>query len=100
MAMSYEQFMQASGAELVCGNLIVGLMQERKKIGERLDGTFTLNEEGQKLLSKLEEELGVTGSTLETTAKPKKKVKESTAETIDLGDNISIPKITEEDLRV
>jgi hypothetical protein len=100
MAMSYEQFMQASGAELVCGNLIVGLMQDRKKIGERLDGTFTLNEEGQKLLSKLEEDLGVGKIVIQNTTKTKKKAKESTAETIDLGDNISIPKITEEDLRV
>jgi len=100
MAMSYEQFMQASGAELVCGNLIIGVMQNRRKIGDRLDGTFTLNEEGLKLLAEIESKMGVTDATPEVVAKPKKKAKDTPAEAIDLGDNIVIPKITEEDLLI
>ena len=46
MALSYEQFMKASGAELVAGNIIVGIMGERKKVGSLGDdGVFNLNDE-------------------------------------------------------
>lgn len=53
MAMNYEQFMQASGAELVAGNIIVGIMGSRKIVGTN-DDTFNLNEDGQALMAELE----------------------------------------------
>ena len=101
MAMSYEQFMQASGAELVCGNIIIGTLGDRKKIGDRLDGVFNLNEEGQKVLIELESK-GVEQPVAEKpAAKTRGKKKENSApEMLDLGDNISIPKVTDEDMLV
>lgn len=55
MALSYEQFMKASGAELVAGNIIVGIMGERKKVGSLGDdGVFNLNDEGKALAEDLE----------------------------------------------
>jgi len=50
MALSFEQFMEATGAELVAGNIIVGVMASRKKVGELSDdGTFNLNDDGKAL---------------------------------------------------
>lgn len=55
MALSYEQFMKASGAELVAGNIIVGSMADRKKVGTLGDdGVFNLNDEGKALAEELE----------------------------------------------
>jgi hypothetical protein len=55
MALSYEQFMKASGAELVAGNIIVGIMGDRKKVGTLGDdGVFNLNDEGKELAEDLE----------------------------------------------
>lgn len=55
MALSYEQFMEASGAELCAGNIIVGMMGDRKKVGALGDdGVFNLNEEGKALAEELE----------------------------------------------
>jgi hypothetical protein len=54
MALTYEQFLELSGAEVVCGNLIVGQLAERKIVGSVLDGTFQLNEAGQELSAELE----------------------------------------------
>lgn len=55
MAVSYEQFMEATGAELVCGNIIVGIMADRRKLGEVTDeGVFNLNDEGKALLAEIE----------------------------------------------
>lgn len=55
MALSYEQFMKASGAELVAGNIIVGVMGDRKKVGTlNDDGVFNLNDEGKELAEDLE----------------------------------------------
>lgn len=53
MAMTFEQFMEASGAEFVAGNIITGVMAERKIVGT-YDGVFQLNEAGQALLEELE----------------------------------------------
>lgn len=55
MALSYEQFMEASGAELCAGNIIVGIMGDRKKVGTLGDdGVFNLNDEGKVLAEELE----------------------------------------------
>lgn len=105
MAMSYEQFMQASGAELVCGNIIIGMMANRKKIGDNFDGVFNLNDEGQKMLVEIEANLKPGEDIIKIQPKGRKKVDKSEPEgssntVIDLGDNIVIPAITEEDLKV
>jgi len=100
--MSYEQFMQASGAELVCGNIIVGQMANRKKVGDRIDGVFTLNDDGQKLLVELEAKI-IEAPKIEAAPKGRKKADKAEPEapkTVDLGDGIVIPAITEEDLKV
>ena len=55
MALSYEQFMEASGAELCAGNIIVGIMGDRKKVGTLGDdGVFNLNDDGKALAEELE----------------------------------------------
>ncbi|NBS70398.1 hypothetical protein EBT31_16025 [bacterium] len=55
MALSYEQFMEATGAELVAGNIIVGIMSERKKVGALGDdGVFSLNDDGKALAEQIE----------------------------------------------
>lgn len=55
MALSYEQFMEATGAELVAGNIIVGIMSERKKVGSLGDdGVFSLNDDGKALVEQIE----------------------------------------------
>lgn len=53
MAMTLEEFMQRTNAELVAGNIIVGALANRKLVGT-YDGTFNLNEAGQELLAELE----------------------------------------------
>lgn len=55
MAVSYEQFMEATGAELVCGNIIVGQMGDRRKVGEVTDdGVFNLNDDGKSMVADIE----------------------------------------------
>jgi hypothetical protein len=55
MALSYEQFMEATGAELVAGNIIVGIMATRKKVGSLGDdGVFSLNDDGKALAEQIE----------------------------------------------
>lgn len=53
MAMTFEEFQQRTGAELVAGNVIVGNLADRKIVGS-YDGAFNLNEAGQTLLAELE----------------------------------------------
>jgi hypothetical protein len=55
MAISFEQFMEATGAELVAGNIIVGIMADRKKVGSLDDdGVFNLNDDGKALAEEIE----------------------------------------------
>lgn len=54
MAMSFKEFVAASSAELCGDRLIVGYGSERKFVGAITEGTFTLNEAGQELLTELE----------------------------------------------
>lgn len=53
MAMTFDEFLKASGAEYVAGNIIVGIMGDRKIVGT-YDGVFQLNEAGQAMLDELE----------------------------------------------
>lgn len=52
---SINEFITRSGAELVAGNLIVGLMEDRRIIGTVGDGTYFLNDEGHKVLRAMEQ---------------------------------------------
>jgi molybdenum-dependent DNA-binding transcriptional regulator ModE len=54
MAMTFEQFLEASKAEVVGGDLIVGILKDRKTVGSIASGTFVLNEHGQELLAQYE----------------------------------------------
>lgn len=55
MALSFEQFMELSGADLCAGNIIVGMMGDRKKVGSLGDdGVFNLNDDGKALAEELE----------------------------------------------
>lgn len=55
MAIGFEQFMEATGAELVAGNIIVGVMAGRKKVGSLDDdGVFNLNDDGKALAEEIE----------------------------------------------
>lgn len=55
MALSYEQFMETTGAELCAGNIIVGIMGDRKKVGTLGDdGVFSLNDDGKALAEAME----------------------------------------------
>ena len=75
MAVSYEQFMEATGAELVCGNIIVGQLADRRKVGEVTDdGVFNLNDEGKAMIAEIE------GGQKPTTSKRSKKAAEPEAE--------------------
>ena len=71
MALSYEQFMEATGAELVAGNIIHGMMAGRKKVGTLGDdGVFNLNDDGKALAEAAE-------------AEPAKKTRAKKAEAVD-----------------
>lgn len=55
MALSFEKFMEMSGADLCAGNIIVGMMGDRKKVGTLGDdGLFNLNDDGKALADELE----------------------------------------------
>ena len=54
MAISLEKFVELTNAEEVGGNIIVGVMADRKIVGTVENGVFNLNEEGQKLAEELE----------------------------------------------
>lgn len=55
MAIGFDQFMEATGAELVAGNIIVGIMSSRKKVGSLDDdGVFNLNDAGKALADEIE----------------------------------------------
>lgn len=75
MALSFEKFMELSGADLVAGNIIVGIMGDRKKVGSLGDdGVFNLNDDGKALAEELEAPKAVK-------APKAKKAEESVAET-------------------
>jgi hypothetical protein len=51
---SLTEFLKRSDAELVCGNIIVGLLEDRRVVGHTEDGTYFLNDEGHKILQAIE----------------------------------------------
>ena len=55
MAMTIEEFVEKSDAEVVAGNVIVGITDTRKIVGVIENGSFNLNEDGQAILKALEE---------------------------------------------
>jgi len=66
MAMGLEEFVGYTGAELVAGNIIVGVTSERRIVGSTVDGAFTLNAAGQALLAELESDVpAIPGMTAE-----------------------------------
>lgn len=69
MAMTFEQFLAASNAEVVGGDLIVGVMKTRRTVGSIATGTFVLNDEGQALLAEYE------AAAAEAESAPKSKTK-------------------------
>jgi hypothetical protein len=77
MAMTFDQFMEASGAESVAGNIIHGVMADRKFLGT-YDGVFQLNEAGQTMLEELEATESTTASTPRR-GRPKAEVTETTS---------------------
>jgi len=54
MAMTMEEFVKRTSAEVVGGNVIVGQMADRKIIASVIEGLFTLNADGQAVLAALE----------------------------------------------
>lgn len=70
MAVSLEQFIAATGADLVAGNLIVGIMGDRRKVGDVIDGTFNLNEEGLEMAAEIEAGAKPTGRRRKAAAEP------------------------------
>jgi hypothetical protein len=76
MAMTFDQFMEASGAEFVAGNIIHGIMADRKILGT-YDGVFQLNEAGQAMLEELEAAESTTTSAPRR-GRPKAEVTETT----------------------
>lgn len=56
MAISFEQFMEATGAEICAGNIIVGIMGDRRKVGELgTDGVFSLTDEGKAMAEEIQD---------------------------------------------
>lgn len=55
MAISFEQFMEATGAEICAGNIIIGVMSDRRKVGELgTDGVFSLTDEGKTMAEEIQ----------------------------------------------
>ena len=74
MALRFEQFMEATDAELVAGNIIVGVMASRKKVGALSDdGVFNLNDDGKAMADEIEA----------NPPKKKRKATDAVAETTD-----------------
>jgi hypothetical protein len=54
MAMSMAEFIEKTGCEVVCDQMIVGIGPNRRMIGYVKEGTFTITDEGQELLAQLD----------------------------------------------
>ena len=52
--MLLEEFVQRASAEVACGNIIVGQLAERRIVGTTANGTYSLNEEGQRMRAEFE----------------------------------------------
>ena len=76
MAISFEQFMEATGAEICAGNIIIGIMADRRIIGRlESDGVFSLTDEGKAMADKIQEN---------SIKKPRKKEEAAAADTLEI----------------
>jgi hypothetical protein len=81
MAISFEQFMEATGAEICAGNIIVGIMSDRRKVGELgTDGVFSLTDEGKAMAEEIQE----------NPVKKTRKKSEEIAEVVAVSDTVAI----------
>lgn len=78
MAISFEQFMEATGAEICAGNIIIGVMSDRRKVGELgTDGVFSLTDEGKVMAEEIQNN-------------PVKKTRKKTDSSIDVTDTVAV----------
>ena len=54
MAITLEDFVKQTNAEEVAGNIIIGIMATRRIVAKIENGSFNLNEEGQKIVAEIE----------------------------------------------
>jgi hypothetical protein len=81
MAISFEQFMEATGAEICAGNIIVGIMSDRRKVGELgTDGVFSLTDEGKAMAEEIQE----------NPVKKTRKKSEEIAEVVAVSDTVEV----------
>jgi len=78
MAISFEQFMEATGAEICAGNIIIGVMSDRRKVGELgTDGVFSLTDEGKVMAEEIQNN-------------PVKKTRKKTDSSVDVTDTVAV----------
>jgi hypothetical protein len=78
MAISFEQFMEATGAEICAGNIIIGVMGDRRKVGELgTDGVFSLTDEGKEMAEEIQNS-------------PVKKTRKKTESSVDVTDTVAV----------
>lgn len=78
MAISFEQFMEATGAEICAGNIIIGVMSDRRKVGELgTDGVFSLTDEGKTMAEEIQNN-------------PVKKTRKKTDSGVDVTDTVAV----------
>ena len=78
MAISFEQFMEATGAEICAGNIIIGVMGDRRKVGELgTDGVFSLTDEGKEIAEEIQ-------------SNPVKKTRKKTESSVDVTDTVAV----------
>lgn len=54
MAITLEKFIKVTNAEEVAGNVIIGIMADRKIVGSVTDGVFSFNDDGKKIIEEIE----------------------------------------------
>jgi len=78
MAISFEQFMEATGAEICAGNIIIGVMSDRRKVGELgTDGVFSLTDEGKTMAEEIQNN-------------PVKKIRKKADSSVDVTDTVAV----------
>lgn len=78
MAISFEQFMEATGAEICAGNIIIGVMSDRRKVGELgTDGVFSLTDEGKTMAEEIQNN-------------PVKKTRKKADSSVDVTDTVAV----------
>ena len=78
MAISFEQFMEATGAEICAGNIIIGVMSDRRKVGLLgTDGVFSLTDEGKTMAEEIQNN-------------PVKKTRKKTDSSVDVTDTVAV----------